>query len=46
MEDNKKKYDKLLSYDELRKIDVSPWVDKRDNADYLNWAKVVDLLHE
>lgn len=36
----------LKSYEELRKIDVSKWVEKRDNADYLNWAKVVDLLHE
>ena len=36
----------LKSYEELRKIDVSPWTDKRDGADYLNWAKVVDLLHE
>lgn len=36
----------LASYDELRKVDVSAWTEKRDNADYLNWAKVVDLLHE
>ena len=36
----------LKSYDELRKIDVSKYTDKRDGADYLNWAKVVDLLHE
>lgn len=36
----------LKSYDELRKIDVSKWTEKRDGADYLNWAKVVDLLHE
>lgn len=36
----------LLSYDELRKVDVSKWVDKRDGADYLNWARVVDLLHQ
>lgn len=36
----------LKSYEELRKIDVSEWVEKRDGADYLNWAKVVDLLHE
>ena len=35
----------LASYEELRKIDVSQWTEKRDNADYLNWAKVVDLLH-
>lgn len=36
----------LKKYDELRKIDVSEWVDKRDGAEYLNWAKVVDLLHK
>ena len=36
----------LKDYDDLRKIDVSKWTEKRDNADYLNWAKVVDLLHE
>lgn len=36
----------LKSYNELRKVDVSKWVDNRDGADYLNWAKVVDLLHE
>lgn len=36
----------LKDYKDLRKIDVSNWVEKRDGADYLNWAKVVDLLHE
>ena len=36
----------LASYEELRKVDVSEWVEQRDGADYLNWAKVVDLLHE
>ena len=36
----------LKKYEELRKIDVSQWVEQRDGADYLNWAKVVDLLHE
>ena len=36
----------LKSYDEMRKIDVSKWTEKRDGADYLNWAKVIDLLHE
>lgn len=36
----------LANYEELRKVDVSEWVEKRDGADYLNWAKVVDLLHE
>ena len=36
----------LKDYEELRKVDVSQWTEKRDNADYLNWAKLVDLLHE
>lgn len=36
----------LKSYDELREIDVSQWTEKRDGADYLNWAKCIDLLHE
>lgn len=36
----------IEKYKELRKVDVSNWVDKRDGAEYLNWAKVVDLLHE
>lgn len=36
----------IKTYDEMRKIDVSKWTEKRDGADYLNWAKVVDLLHE
>lgn len=36
----------LKSYSELRKIDVSEFTEKRDGAEYLNWAKCVDLLHE
>lgn len=36
----------LKSYDELRQIDVSPWCEKRDNADYLPYNKCIDLLHE
>lgn len=36
----------LKSYDELRKIDVSKYTEKRDGIDYLNWAKCVDLLHQ
>nr|DAX01531.1 MAG TPA: Protein of unknown function (DUF1071) [Bacteriophage sp.] len=36
----------IKNYDELRKVDVSKWIEQRDGADYLNWAKVVDLLHE
>ena len=30
----------------MLKVDVSKYVEKRDGAEYLNWAKVVDLLHE
>lgn len=36
----------LKSFAEMRKIDVSPYVKKRDGADYLPWATVVDLMHE
>lgn len=36
----------LKSYDELRKIDVSKYTEKRDGFDYLNWAKCIDLLRE
>ena len=36
----------LKSYDELRKIDVSPYCEERDGMSYLNWAKCVDLLHQ
>lgn len=36
----------LPSYDTLRKHDVSKYVEQRDGANYLNWARVVALLHE
>ena len=45
----------LKKWDELRKIDVTPYCDERDGKDdrgrtikllYLNWAKAVDLLHQ
>ncbi len=36
----------LKSYKELRKIDVTPYVEKRDGADYLPYNKCLDLLHE
>lgn len=36
----------LKSYNELRKVDVSKHTEKRDGMDYLNWAKVIDLLYE
>jgi hypothetical protein len=36
----------LKNFNEMRKIDVTPYVKQRDGADYLPWATVVDLLHE
>ena len=36
----------LKSFNEMRKIDVTPYVKQREGADYLPWATVVDLLHE
>lgn len=36
----------LKTFAEMRKIDVTPYVKKRDGADYLPWATVVDLMHE
>lgn len=36
----------LRSYEELRKIDVTPWCENRDGADYLPYNKCIDLLHE
>ena len=36
----------LKSYDEMRKIDVTPYCEERDGMMYLNWAKCIELLHE
>lgn len=36
----------LKSYEEMRKIDVTPYCESRDGMTYLNWAKCIDLLHE
>ena len=35
----------LKSFKELRKIDIAPYIEKRDGFDYLNWAKCIALLH-
>ena len=29
----------LANYNELRKVDVSKWIENRDGAEYLNWAR-------
>lgn len=36
----------LKPFSELRDVDVSKYIDKRDGFEYLNWAKCLDLLHE
>lgn len=36
----------LPSFDDLRKIDLTEYVKKRDKADYVNWAVIKQLLHD
>ena len=36
----------IKSYAEMRAIDVSPYVEKRDGNDYLNWAMCMELIHQ
>ena len=36
----------LKSYEDLRKVDVSEFTEKRDGADYLPYNKCIDLLHK
>lgn len=36
----------IKPYSEMRKIDVTPFVEQRDGNDYLNWAKCKELLHD
>lgn len=51
MEENNKEVEQkekegLPSFDELRQVDLSKYIVKRDGADYINWAVIIDLLHE
>jgi hypothetical protein len=36
----------LKPYNEMRQIDVTPYCENRDGADYLPYNKCIDLLHE
>lgn len=36
----------LPNFEELSKVDLSEYVKKRDGADYINWATIVELLHQ
>lgn len=42
----KEKKEGLLPFEELRKVDLSKYVKKRDGAEYINWAVLIDLLYE
>lgn len=44
--EKKEKKEGLLSFDELSKIDLSDYILQRDEADYINWAVIVELLHK
>lgn len=33
----------LKKFDEMRKVDVLPFCEKRDGMLYLNWAKCIDI---
>ena len=36
----------IKSWDEMRKVDISKYVKKRDGADYLPWSSCLKLLYE
>lgn len=36
----------IKSFDEMLKVDVTPFIEKRDGADYISWTTVVKLLHQ
>lgn len=45
MEENKKKKG-ISSFSEMRKIDLTKYLKKRDKADYVNWAVLKQILHD
>ena len=36
----------IKSFAEMRKVDVSDYLEKRDGIEYLNWARCKQLLHD
>ena len=36
----------IKSWNEMRQLDISKYVKKRDGADYLPWAECLKLLYE
>lgn len=45
-ENKEEKQKGIPTFDELRKIDLSKYTRQRDNADYINWAVIKQLLHD
>ncbi len=46
-EDNEiKEQEGIKSFNEMRKIDLTDYINKRDGADYINWAVIKQLLHD
>lgn len=48
MEEKKKEKEVkgLPSFEELKNLDLSKYISNRDGADYINWAVIVELLHQ
>ena len=44
--ENEEKKEGLPSFEELKDVDLSKYIQKRDEAEYINWAVLVELLHE
>lgn len=44
--ESEKKHKGIGSFNEMRKIDLSDYIEKRDNADYVNWAVIKQILHD
>ena len=36
----------IKPYAEMRRVDISQYIENRDGADYLNWARCKELLHQ
>ena len=45
-ETTKQKKKGIPRFEELRKINLEPYIKKRDNAEYVNWAVIKQLLHD
>jgi len=35
-----------IDFEQMQKIDLSEYIQQRDGFDYVNWARIVDILHK